>query len=64
MLSRSLRDRLKRLEARIKPQGRTFVFCSFEEPGLPPFADRLAAFKAENGVGPQDTLHTVIVKFE
>ena len=38
------------LEAKIAHQGRNFVFLSFEEPNLPPHADRLAAFKAENGV--------------
>jgi hypothetical protein len=39
------------------------VFLSFEDPNLPPHADRLAGFKTENGVGPNDPLHTVTVTF-
>ncbi len=53
-----LRDRLKRLEDQLTPRGRIlFVFLSVEEPDLPPYAEQLAAFKAEKGVGPHDTLH-------
>jgi hypothetical protein len=61
MLSR-IRDRLKRLEGQTMPQARVFVFVS-EEPNLQPRADRLAAFKAKNGVGPGDTIHEVSVTF-
>jgi hypothetical protein len=32
-----------------------------EEPDLPPYAEQLAAFKAEKGVSPHDTL--VVVTF-
>jgi hypothetical protein len=35
-----------------------------EEPGLPPYAEQLAAFKAEKGVGPHDTLITVTFTFD
>jgi hypothetical protein len=52
-------DRLKAL----LPKGRHFVFLTFEEPNLPPRADRLAALKAENGAGPNDILHEVTVTF-
>jgi len=30
---------------------------------FPPYAERLAAFKAEKGVGPSDTVHEVHVTF-
>jgi hypothetical protein len=56
-------DRLKALEAQILPKGRHFVFLTFEEPNLPPRADRLAGFRAENGAGPNDTIHEVTVTF-
>ena len=56
-------DRLKALEAQTLPKGRHFVFLTFEEPNLPPRADRLAAFKAENGAGPSDIVHEVSVTF-
>ena len=62
MLSR-IRDRLKALEAKIAPKGRAFVFLRVEGPDLPPYADQLAAFRAENGVGPNDTVHEVTVSF-
>ena len=59
-------DRLKRLEAQIMPKGRVFVFYGDEpsplNPDLPPYAEQLAAFKANNGVGPHDTLVTVVFK--
>jgi hypothetical protein len=32
------------------------VFFRVEEPDLPPYAEQLAAFKAEKGVGPHDIL--------
>lgn len=56
-----LRDRLKRLEDQLTPRGRIFVFLTVEEPDIPPYAEQLAAFKAEKGVGPHDTLHTMIL---
>ena len=61
-----IRDHLKRLEAKIMPKGR--VLCSTEmsrprpNPDLPRYAEQLAVFKANNGVGPHDTLVTVIFK--
>ena len=65
MLSRNshLRDRLTLLETQLKPPGRVFVFVRFESPDLPPYAEHLAAFKAEKGVGQNDALHTVTVIF-
>jgi hypothetical protein len=56
-------DRLKALEAQILPKGRHFVFISFEEPNLPPRADRLAAFKAENSIAPGDPIREVSITF-
>jgi hypothetical protein len=56
-------DRLKALEAQIRPRGRHFVFLTFEEPNLPPRADRLPDFRAENGAGPNDIVHEVSVTF-
>ena len=60
---RNIRERLTLLEAQLKPPGRMFVFVRFEKPGLPPYAEHLAAFKAENNVGPNDALHTVRIIF-
>jgi hypothetical protein len=41
-----------------------FVFFRAEEPGLPPpYAEQLAAFKAEKGVGPHDILAEVVLTF-
>jgi hypothetical protein len=57
------RDRLKALEAKIAPKGAVLVFLSFEEPNLPPRADRLAAFRAEHGLAPSDPVHEVSVTF-
>ena len=62
MISRT-RDRLKALEAKIAPKGRAFVFLRFEGPDLPPYAEHLAAFRTENGVGPNNTVHQVTVSF-
>jgi hypothetical protein len=59
-----IHDRLKRLEGQIMPQARVFVFFPAEEPGLPPHAEQLAAFKAEKGVGPHDTLVEVTLTFD
>jgi hypothetical protein len=55
------RDRLKALEVKIAPKALVLVFLSFEAPNLPPRADRLAAFRAENGLSPSDHIHEVIV---
>ena len=54
-----LNDRLKRLEAKILPKGRVLVFFRFDEPDPRSYDERLAAFKAEKGVGPSDTVATV-----
>jgi hypothetical protein len=51
--------RLKHLEAQLAPQSRVFVFFRAEEPGLPPYAEQLAAFKAKKGVCPHDILCAV-----
>jgi hypothetical protein len=56
--------RIKRLEATIAPQSRIFVFFRAEGPSLPPYAEQLAQFKAENRVGPHDTLVTVVFTFD
>jgi alanine racemase len=59
-------DRLKLLEAKLAPKGRHFVFTHFvddEEPDAPSRDERLAAFKAENGVAPSDLIHEVTVTF-
>ena len=45
------------------PQGCVFVFFRAEEPGLPPYAEQLAAFKAEKGVRPHDILAEVVLTF-
>jgi len=58
-----LSDRVKALEAQILPKGRVFVFFSFDEPDPPSYDERLASFKAENGVGPNDAVHEVALTF-
>jgi hypothetical protein len=63
MISR-LSDRIKRLEATIAPQSRIFVFFATESEDLPPYAEQLAQFKDEKGVGPHDTLVTVVFTFD
>jgi hypothetical protein len=40
------------------------VFFRAEEPGLPPYAEQLEAFRAEKGVGPHDILCAVVFTFE
>jgi hypothetical protein len=57
------RDRLKALEEKIAPKRSHFVFISFDEPSLPPRADRLAAFRAENSIAPGDPIHEVSITF-
>jgi hypothetical protein len=60
-----LNERLRLLEEKIAPKGRHFVFTHFvdEEPDAPSRDERLAAFKAENGVAPSDLIHEVTVAF-
>jgi hypothetical protein len=41
-----------------------FVFFRAEDPDLPPYAEHLAAFKAEKGVGPHDILVEVTLTFD
>jgi hypothetical protein len=50
---------LECLEDRIMPRGRVPVLFRAEDPSLAPYAEQLAAFKAEKGVGPHDTLQVV-----
>lgn len=57
----SIRSRLERLEAALAPKGRAFVFV--DEDG-PDHEARVAAFRAENGVGPHDELIIVHVRYE
>jgi hypothetical protein len=40
------------------------VFFRAEDPDLPPYAEQLAAFKAEKGVRQHDTLVTVGFTFD
>ena len=65
MASRNSRlfERLERLETRIKPKGRASVFFGLEGPGLSSYSERLAAFKTENNIGPNDVVHTVKFTF-
>jgi hypothetical protein len=62
MFSR-IHDRIAKLEEQILPKRRVFVFFRVEEPDLPPYAEQLAAFKAEKGVGPHDILAEVVFTF-
>ena len=41
------------------PRGRVPVLFRAEDPSLAPYTEQLAAFKAEKGVGPHDTLQVV-----
>jgi hypothetical protein len=41
------------------PRERVLVLFRAEDPSLPPYAEQLASFKAEKGVGPHDTLQVV-----
>ena len=56
----SIRSRLERLEAALAPEGRTFVFV--DKDGADHEA-RVAAFRAENGVGPHDELIVVLLRY-
>jgi len=55
----SIRSRLERLEVALAPKGRVFV----DNDG-PDHEARVAAFRAENGVGPHDELIIVHVRYE
>jgi hypothetical protein len=62
MLSRPS-ARLAKIEQALKPEARLFTFHHFDgdEPGLD---ERLAAFKVEHGVTPQDQLVVIHVTFD
>jgi hypothetical protein len=57
------RPDVKGAPAGVTPQGRIFVFFSAESPDLPPYAEHLASFRAEKGVGPHDTIVAVTFTF-
>jgi hypothetical protein len=57
-------SQIGRFEEQILPKRRVFVFFRVEEPDLAPYAEQLAAFKAEKGVGPHDTLVEVTLTFD
>jgi hypothetical protein len=63
-------DRLKELEGKLAPKARQFVFFYVEPdsrsriaPDPRSRAEQLEAFKAENGVGPNDVVHSVTYRF-
>ena len=58
-----LSDRLKRLEGQLMPPRRVFEMFRVEEPGVPPHAERLVAFKAEKHVGQHDSVVEVSFTF-
>jgi hypothetical protein len=62
VISPRIRDRLKALESSLTPKERR-ILVHFSEEGAPP-AEQLAQFKAEKGVGPHDTLVTVVFTFD
>jgi hypothetical protein len=62
MLSR-IRDRLKRLEGQIMPPSARLPCSSKPRSQASRPNEQLAAFKAEKGVGPHDTLVTVTFTF-
>jgi hypothetical protein len=58
-----LTARLERLEAVLKPSGRAFVLVwRADKDG--PLAEQEAEYRGEHGVGPYDTLVTVIIRSE
>jgi hypothetical protein len=63
MFSR-IRDRIAKLEEQILPKPRVFVFFRAGEPGIPAYAEQLAAFKAEKGVGQHDIVAEVSFTFD
>jgi hypothetical protein len=55
--------RIEALEALLKPKGRFFVFADLSgDPAT--FAEREAAFRAENGVEPEDEMHSVSIAYD
>jgi hypothetical protein len=57
-----LQQRLADLEKAIAPKGRHFAILFKDgEPSAPSRAERIAAFVAENGLSPSDTVHEVIL---
>ena len=62
MRSSSLLARIEALEMMLKPKGRVFVFFHIDD-GAASYEEREAAFRAENGVGPGDELHSVCITF-
>ena len=55
--------RLEALEALVKPKGRVFVFVDLSgDPAT--YEEREAAFRAENGVGPEDEMHIVHITYD
>jgi len=60
-----LNDRLRLLEAKIAPKAHAFVFVFFDagDPDRPTRDEQLAAFRAENCIGPSDPIHEVIMTF-
>jgi hypothetical protein len=53
--------RIEALEAMLKAKGRIFVFVDLS--GDAGYEEREAAFRAENGVGPGDELHSVRITY-
>jgi hypothetical protein len=60
---RNLRARIEALEALLKPEARLFVFVHFDD-DAGSFGEREAVFRAENGVGPGDELHSVRITWD
>jgi hypothetical protein len=61
-----INDRLRLLEEKTAPKGRHFVFAHFvdgDDPDAPSRDERLAVFKAEQGVTHSDTIHEVSINF-
>lgn len=56
----SFEGALDRLEQAVAPRGGILLFFRNEmsplDPGIPPYAEQLAAFKTKNGGGPHDTI--------
>jgi hypothetical protein len=54
--------RIEALETMLKAKGRIFVFFHVDD-GTATYEEREAAFRAENGVGPADELHSVCITY-
>ena len=54
--------RIEALELALKPKGRIFVFVDLNGDAAS-YEEREAAFRAENGVGPGDELHSVRITY-